>query len=109
MQGGTVQGIGWALSEEYVYDDKGYLRNPPLLDYRMPTALDVPNIECVILETPNPSHPYGVRGCGEVPIVPPPAAIADAIKNAIGVRMTQLPMKPGAVLEAIWAKEEQAA
>jgi CO/xanthine dehydrogenase Mo-binding subunit len=109
MQGGTVQGIGWALSEEYVYDDKGYLRNPTLLDYRMPTALDVPNIECVILETPNPSHPYGVRGCGEVPIVPPPAAIADAIKNAIGVRMTQLPMKPGAVLEAIWAKEEQAA
>jgi CO/xanthine dehydrogenase Mo-binding subunit len=105
MQGGTVQGIGWALNEEYFYDDKGYLRNPTLLDYRMPTALDVPNIDCVILETPNPSHPYGIRGCGEVPIVPPPAAIADAIKNAIGVRMAQLPMKPGAILEALWAKE----
>ncbi|MEL0083460.1 MAG: molybdopterin cofactor-binding domain-containing protein, partial [Gammaproteobacteria bacterium] len=101
MQGGTVQGIGWALNEEYFYDDKGTLRNPTLLDYRMPTSLDVPNIDCTILETPNPGHPYGVRGVGEVPIVPPPAAIRDAIKNAVGVSLTDLPMKPGNVLKAI--------
>ncbi|MBL4622079.1 MAG: xanthine dehydrogenase family protein molybdopterin-binding subunit [Immundisolibacteraceae bacterium] len=105
MQGGTVQGIGWAMNEEYFYDEKGILRNPTLLDYRMPTSLDVPNIDCTILETPNPGHPYGVRGVGEVPIVAPPAALRDAIKNAIGVSMMELPMKPGNVLKAIWAKE----
>ncbi|MEC9340117.1 MAG: xanthine dehydrogenase family protein molybdopterin-binding subunit [Pseudomonadota bacterium] len=109
MQGGAVQGIGWALHEEYFYDDEGHLKNPTLLDYRMPTALDVPNIECVIIETPNPGHPYGVRGCGEAPIVPPPAALADAIKNAIGVRMSKLPMKPGNILEAIWEQQGEAA
>jgi CO/xanthine dehydrogenase Mo-binding subunit len=105
MQGGTVQGIGWALNEEYFYDEKGILRNPTLLDYRMPTSLDVPNIDCTILETPNPGHPYGVRGVGEVPIVPPPAAIRDAIKNAIGVSLNDLPMKPGTVLKAIWEQQ----
>lgn len=105
MQGGVVQGIGWALNEEYFYDAEGHLRNSSLLDYRMPTSLDVPMIDCVIRETPNPGHPYGVRGAGEVPIVPPPAAIADAIYDAIGVRMTHLPMSPGNVMEAIWAKE----
>ncbi len=105
MQGGTVQGIGWALNEEYYYDEKGTLRNPTLLDYRMPTSLDVPNIDCTILETPNPGHPFGVRGVGEVPIVPPPAAIRDAIKNAIGVKLTKLPMKPGNVLEALWEQQ----
>ena len=109
MQGGTVQGIGWALHEEYFYDDEGHLQNPTLLDYRMPTALDVPNIDCVIIEVPNPGHPYGVRGCGEAPIVPPPAALADAINNAIGVRMDILPMKPGNILEAIWEKQGEAA
>ena len=71
----------------------------------MPTALDVPMIDTVILETPNPGHPFGIRGVGEVPIVPPPAAVANAIHKATGVRMTRLPMSPGAVLEALWAKE----
>ncbi|MCG2634643.1 MAG: xanthine dehydrogenase family protein molybdopterin-binding subunit [Gammaproteobacteria bacterium] len=101
MQGGSVQGIGWALNEEYVFDDQGRLSNPTLLDYRMPTALDVPNIDCTILETPNPGHPFGVRGVGEVPIVPPPAAIRDAIKNAVGIHLCELPMKPAVVLKAI--------
>jgi CO/xanthine dehydrogenase Mo-binding subunit len=105
MQGGVVQGLGWALHEGYWYNKDGRLANASLLDYRMPTALDVPMIDTVILETPNPGHPFGIRGAGEVPIVPPPAAVANAIYRAVGVRMTTLPMSPGAVLEALWAKE----
>ncbi|MCC7410834.1 MAG: xanthine dehydrogenase family protein molybdopterin-binding subunit [Gammaproteobacteria bacterium] len=101
MQGGVVQGLGWALNEEYCYDADGRLVNTSLLDYRMPTSLDVPMIETVILETPNPGHPYGVRGAGEVPIVPPPAAVANAIYDAIGVRMDRLPMSPRNVLARI--------
>jgi CO/xanthine dehydrogenase Mo-binding subunit len=108
MRGGTVQGIGWALSEEYVYDEQGRLLNPSFLDYRLPTALDVPRIDTVIVEAPNPGHPYGVRGVGEVPIVPPPGALANAIYHAIGVRLQTLPMSPPRVLEAIWEKEKEA-
>jgi xanthine dehydrogenase molybdenum-binding subunit len=109
IQGGTVQGIGWALNEEYVYNDKGEMTNASFLDYRMPTCLDLPMIDAVIVEVPNPGHPYGVRGVGEVPIVPPPAAIANAIYDAIGVRLEVLPMSPGNVLQALWAKTEAAA
>ncbi len=105
MQGGMAQGIGWGLNEEYFYNEKGELTNASLLDYRMPTCLDLPMIETVIVEVPNPGHPYGVRGVGEVPIVPPPAAVANAIYRAIGVRMEVLPMSPGRVLEALWAKD----
>jgi CO/xanthine dehydrogenase Mo-binding subunit len=105
MQGGAVQGIGWALNEEYFYTDKGVMANSSFLDYRMPTALDLPMIDAVIVEVPNPGHPYGVRGVGEVPIVPPPAAIANAIYHAIGVRMTELPMSPGRVTKALLAKK----
>src|SRR5579863_3359540 len=108
MQGGTVQGIGWALNEEYFYDAKGVLRNSGLLDYRMPTCLDLPMIETVIVEVPAPGHPIGSRGVGEVSIVPPPAAVANAIANAVGVRMTELPMSPGRVLKAILHKEVSA-
>ena len=101
MQGGVVQGIGWALNEEYIYDTKGRLENPGFLDYRMPVASDLPMIDAVIVEVPNPGHPFGVRGVGEVPIVPPMAAVANAIRNAIGVRLTDLPMSPPRVLAAI--------
>ncbi len=104
MQGGTAQGIGWALNEEYFYDDKGILRNTGLLDYRMPTCLDLPMIETVIVEVPNPGHPLGVRGVGEVSIVPPPAAVANAIFRAVGVRMTETPMSPPHLLKAILKK-----
>lgn len=103
IQGGAVQGIGWALNEAYLYDEQGRLMNANFLDYRMPTALDVPMIDTVMVEVANPNHPYGVRGVGEVPIVPPPPAIANAIYDAIGVRMTVLPMSPGNLLEAVWA------
>ncbi|MBS10371.1 MAG: oxidoreductase [Gemmatimonadetes bacterium] len=106
MQGGAAQGIGWALNEEYYYNEDGLLANASLLDYRMPTALDLPMLESEIVEVPNPGHPFGVRGVGEVPIVPPPAAVANAIYDAIGVRMDVLPMSPGNVLKAIWAKED---
>jgi len=105
IQGGAVQGIGWALNEEYVYNDDGALLNSSFLDYRMPTSLDLPMIDTVIVEVANPNHPYGVRGVGEVPIVPPMAAISNAIYDAIGVRMNHLPMSPDKVLEALWAKE----
>ncbi len=104
MQGGVAQGIGWALNEEYYFTNQGTMTNPTFLDYRMPTALDLPMIDTVIVEVPNPGHPYGVRGVGEVPIVPPPAAVANAIKRATGLRMTTLPMSPGAVLAALAAK-----
>ena len=101
IQGGAVQGIGWALNEEYFINDSGGMTNASLLDYRMPTSLDLPMIEALIIEVPNPLHPYGVRGVGEVAIVPPLAAIANAIYDAIGVRMTELPMNPAAVRKAI--------
>jgi CO/xanthine dehydrogenase Mo-binding subunit len=101
IQGGVVQGIGWALNEEYVFNDKGEMLNSSFLDYRMPTSLDLPMIDTVIVEVPNPGHPFGVRGVGEVSIVPPLAAVANAIYRAIGVRMHQLPMSPGRVVEAL--------
>ncbi len=101
MQGGAAQGVGWALNEAYFYSEDGKLLNTSLLDYRMPTAVDLPDIETVILETPNPNHPFGVRGVGEVPIMPPAGAIANALYNAAGIRMTELPMSPGTVLEKI--------
>ncbi len=105
MQGGVVQGIGWALNEEYVFDKDGRMENSSFLDYRMPTSLDLPMISTVIVEVANPGHPYGVRGVGEVPIVPPMAAIANAISEALGVRMGHLPMSPAHILEALWEKE----
>ena len=104
MQGGAVQGIGWALNEEYFFNHQGRMMNASFLDYRMPTSLDLPMIDTVIVEVANPGHPYGVRGVGEVSIVPPMAAVANAIYNAIGVRMYKLPMSPGNILEALWEK-----
>jgi CO/xanthine dehydrogenase Mo-binding subunit len=101
MQGGVAQGVGWALNEEYLYDEQGRLVNSSLLDYRMPVTLDLPMIESIIVEVPNPGHPYGVRGVGEVPIVPPPAALANAIHNAIGVRMNVLPMTSDRINSAL--------
>lgn len=101
IEGSVAQGLGWALTEGFDYDAKGRLRNASLLDYRMPTALDLPPIECVIIETPVPNVPYGVRGVGEVPIVPPAAAVANAIARAIGVRISHMPMTPERVLRAL--------
>ena len=104
MQGGTVQGIGWALNEEYFMDSEGRMSNSSWLDYRMPISLDMPMIDTVIVEVASPSHPFGVRGVGEVNIVAPPAAVANAIHGAIGVRMENLPMNPASIMAAVWAK-----
>ncbi len=101
IQGGTVQGIGWALNEEYNYDDRGVMLNSSFLDYRMPTTLDVPMIDAVMVEVPNPRHPFGLRGVGEAPIIPPLPAIANAVSHAIGVRVNTLPITPAVVLEAL--------
>ena len=101
IQGATVQGIGWAMNEEYFYQPDGTMANSSFLDYRMPTALDLPMIEAVIIEVPNPRHPFGLRGVGEGPIIPPLAALANAVSHATGVRMTKLPLSPTNIMEAI--------
>ena len=104
FQGGAAQGVGWALNEEYVYGADGKLQNAGFLDYRMPVASDLPMIDAIIVEVPNPRHPYGVRGIGETPIVPPMAAIANAIEKATGIRFTELPMSPPKILKALKEK-----
>ncbi len=111
MQGGSVQGIGWGMNEEYFMTDEGVMANSSLLDYRMPTALDLPMIDTCIIEVANPGHPFGVRGVGEASIVPPPGALANAIHGATGVRMHRLPMSPPRLMQAIWdrASEQVAA
>ena len=101
FQGAAAQGIGWALNEEYIYGEDGRLQNAGFLDYRIPVCSDLPFIDTKILEIPNPNHPYGIRGVGETSIVPPLAAVSNAIANAVGVRMTQVPMSPQRVLAAL--------
>jgi CO/xanthine dehydrogenase Mo-binding subunit len=101
MQGGVAQGIGWALNEEYIYNKDGQVDNPGFLDYRMPVCSDLPMLDAVMIEVPNPKHPQGVRGVGEVPLVPPLAAIANAVYDALGVRFFSLPMSPPKVLAAL--------
>ena len=101
IQGGVAQGVGWALNEEYIYDADGQLENPGFLDYRMPIASDLPMIDTVVVEVPNDAHPHGVRGVGEVPIAPPMAAVANAIEDAVGLRLDDLPMSPPKILAAL--------
>ncbi|MBP5856856.1 xanthine dehydrogenase family protein molybdopterin-binding subunit [Marivibrio halodurans] len=108
FQGGAVQGIGWALNEEYIYSDKGVLENAGFLDYRVPVASDLPMIETVIVEKPNPGHPYGVRGVGETSIVPPMGAIANAVSAAAKVRATEIPMSPPRMLKLLRENESAA-
>jgi CO/xanthine dehydrogenase Mo-binding subunit len=105
VQGGVAQGVGWALNEEYVFDREGRMENAGFLDYRMPVASDLPMLDAILVETaPNPRHPFGAKGVGEVPIVPPLAAVANAVSAAIGVRMPDLPLSPPKVLAALDAK-----
>ena len=101
FHGAAVQGIGLALNEEYIYDENGVMANPGFLDYRVPVASDIPVIDTQIVEVPNPNHPYGIRGVGEVPIIPPLAAISNAIYDAVGIRMRDHPMSPPKVLAAL--------
>ncbi len=106
LQGGAVQGIGWALNEEYIYDTQGVMQNAGFLDYRIPVASDLPMIDTQIVEVPNPGHPYGVRGVGETPIVPPLATVANAARAVLGVRMYALPLSPPRVLAALQAQQD---
>ena len=101
MQGGVAQGVGWALNEELIYGKTGGLDNAGFLDYRIPVASDLPVIDTVMVENPNPGHPHGVKGVGEVPIVPALAAIANAIADATGKRLYELPMSPPKILKAL--------
>ena len=101
MQGGASQGLGWALNEEYIFDENGVMENAGFLDYRIPVASDLPMIDTQIIEVPNPSHPYGVRGVGETPIVAPLAAASNAVSRALGKRLPDLPLSPPRVLAAL--------
>ena len=101
IQGGVAQGLGWALNEEYFITDEGFMANKSFLDYRMPTSLDLPMIDTIMVEVPNSLHPYGVRGVGEVPICPPLSAATQAVKQATGKSYYELPVKPGRIIEAI--------
>ena len=101
IQGGVAQGIGWALNEEYIYDKNGRLDNAGFLDYRVPVSSDMPMIEPILVEVPNPAYPYGAKVVGEVNIVPPMAAIAKAIDSAIHRRLTELPMSPPKIRAAL--------
>lgn len=103
IQGGVAQGIGWAINEECIFTANGQMDNPSFLDYRMPVACDLPMIEPVMIEVPNDKHPHGIRGVGEVCIVPALAAVANAVRYATGQRLTDLPMSPPKVLAAITA------
>ncbi len=104
VQGGAVQGIGWALNEEYFFSDKGAMLNASYLDYRVPTMLDLPMIDTILVEHANPDHPFGVRGVAEISVVPPLGALANAIYAAVGVRMRDLPMAPHKIVKALQEK-----
>ena len=104
IQGGVAQGVGWALNEEYIFDREGRMENAGFLDYRVPVASDLPMIDAILVEVANPRHPFGAKGVGEVPIVPPLAAVANAVRSAIGVRMTELPLSPPKIRAALDAK-----
>ena len=104
MQGGAAQGIGWALNEEYIFDADGQMENAGFLDYRVPVASDLPMIDAILIEVANPRHPFGAKGVGEVPIVPPLAAVANAVRSAIGIRMAELPLSPPKIRAALDAK-----
>jgi len=101
MQGGASQGIGIAMSEEMLYDDQGRLLNANLLDYRLPTTRDVPPIEAIIVEVPSEEGPYGARIVGEPSIVAGPAAVANAVTDAVGARLYMVPVTPERVLRAL--------
>ena len=104
VQGGAAQGIGWALNEEYFFDDKGQMLNSSYLDYRVPTMLDLPKLDTILIQHPNPDHPFGVRGVAEISVVPPLGALANAIYDAVGVRMSDLPMAPHKIVKALQEK-----
>jgi CO/xanthine dehydrogenase Mo-binding subunit len=107
FQGALAQGTGWALNEEYIYGEDGRLQNPSFLDYRVPVASDLNNLEAHFVEVPNPKHPFGARGCGETPLTPTLAAIANAVTRAVGMRPVELPLSPPRILKLIEQAKQQ--
>jgi CO/xanthine dehydrogenase Mo-binding subunit len=101
MRGGATQAIGWALYEELVHDESGQLVTGSFMDYAIPVAEHVPDIDTLIVEVPAPDGPFGAKGIGEAPVVAGPAAIANAVAAAIGVRLRELPMTPARVWAAL--------
>jgi CO/xanthine dehydrogenase Mo-binding subunit len=101
IEGGVVQGIGWALYEGMPYDEEGQPKAASLMDYVLPRARMAPPIDTILVQVPSESGPYGAQGVGEPPAIPGAAAIANAIKDAAGVRMTSLPILPADVLEQL--------
>ena len=108
MHGGIAQGIGLALQEAIVYDGEGQLLTGSFLDYGLPLAEDLPHLETILVENPSPLGPYGVRGVGEPPIIAGAAAIANAIRNATGARLTTMPMNSEALWVALQAGRDNA-
>jgi CO/xanthine dehydrogenase Mo-binding subunit len=101
IQGAVAQGIGWALWEGYRYNPEGRLANPNLVDYPLATAYDLPPIETVLIETYPAEGPYGAKGVGEPPIIPAPAAVMNAVADALGVPVGELPLTPERVMRAM--------
>jgi len=104
IYGGVTQGLGFGCYEGYVFD-RGKVANSSLADYRIPTALDVPRIDCHFIETDDPEGPFGAKGLGEVVQVPVPGAIANAVADAIGVRVTNLPITAEKIYRAMFKGE----
>ena len=96
-----MQGIGWALLEGMTYDEQGQLLTSTLMDYALPHSQDVPTITTLLVEVPSELGPFGAKGVGEPPVVPVAAAIANAIRDAVGVRITELPMTPERVFASM--------
>jgi CO/xanthine dehydrogenase Mo-binding subunit len=107
IHGAVAQGIGWALSEALIFDEDGQLVTGSFMDYALPHAEDVPPIDTDIHEYPSAHGPFGAKGVGEMPVVPPAAAIANAIANATGARPTQLPMTPERIWRALAERDGQ--
>jgi CO/xanthine dehydrogenase Mo-binding subunit len=107
IEGGVVMGLGYAMMEEIVWDDYGRLSTTSFGDYLLPTSQDVPSVDSIIIEEPEPSGPYGAKGTGEPPACPTAAALINAIYDAVGVNITSLPVTAEKVYEAIKKKEKE--
>jgi CO/xanthine dehydrogenase Mo-binding subunit len=105
MRGGTTQGIGWALYEELVHDESGQLLTGSFMDYAIPVAERVPDIDTLIVEVPAPDGPFGAKGIGEAPVIAAAPAIANAVAAAVGIRMRELPMTAPRVWAALTSQE----
>ena len=104
IQGGVAQGLGWALMENMV-TEKGKIMNPNFRDYVIPGPLDLPPIKPLLVEPVEPNGPFGAKGIEEPALNPVPAAVANAIYNAVGVRITELPISPEKILRALKARK----